>query len=292
MNMTVWLDAILQGILLGGLYGLFAAGLSLMFGVMRLVNVAHGDFIVLAAFLALGLQALTGIESPFVVLLLLCPLLFAFGYALQRLLLNRVVGDDILRPVLVTFGLSVIVQNLLLELASADARRLQGGGIEAASLPLAGGLVIGAFPLLVFAVCVTVILLLQWLLFRTRLGRCFRAVSDDGETAALMGVRRDHLFALATAIAMGVLALAGTLMGIRSSFDPSAGPEQLIFAFQAVIVGGLGSMWGTLAGGVILGVAQSLGARIAPDFQVLAGHLVFLLVLMLRPRGLFPRRAD
>lgn len=284
-----WIDALLQGLMLGGLYALFAAGLSLMFGVMRLVNVAHGDFIVLAAFVVVGLLQALHIESLLVASLLVVPLMAALGYALQRLVLNPTLGGDMLRPVLVTFGLSVIVQNALLQGASADARRLQAGGLEHVSLPLLGPLAVGAFPLLTFGLAVATIVLLQGLLYRTALGRSLRAVADDGEVAGLMGVHDKHLFAAATAIAFAVVALGGVLMGVRSSFDPSMGPERLIFAFEAVIVGGMGSMWGTLAGGVLIGVAQSVGSTVSPEWQILAGHLVFLAVLMVRPQGFFPK---
>jgi branched-chain amino acid transport system permease protein len=290
--MTAWIDALLQGALLGALYGLFATGLSIVFGIMRVVNVAHGDLIVLCAFMALLLQKALGITSPLLTLVILIPLMFAVGYALQRLLLNRTLGSDSLRPVLVTFGLSVIIQNALLEAFSADSQRLQIGAISTASIPLFECIAVGVFPLLTLAVSVGMVAALQWMLTRSALGRAFRATSDDGATARLMGIDDKRVFAAATGIAFAVMAVAGVLAGIRSSFDPASGPENLLFAFEAVIMGGLGSLWGTLAGGVILGIAQSVGARISPDAQVLTGHIVFILVLMIRPGGLFPRRGD
>jgi branched-chain amino acid transport system permease protein len=290
--MTGLLDTIIQGILLGGLYGLFAAGLSLVFGVMRLVNVAHGDFIVLGAFLALFAQKLFNIGSPFSTLLILIPVMFIIGYVLQRFILNPALGDDILRPVLVTFGLSVIVENVLLQSFSADSQKLQGGALEITSIALPRGLAVGWFPLTMMAVCVIVIGLLQWVMYRTKLGRAFRATSDDGMTAGLMGVNAKHLFAIATGITMATVMIAGIFTGIRASFDPNSGPDRLIFAFEAVIIGGLGSLWGTLLGGVVLGVAQGIGARLSPDWQILAGHLAFLVVLMVKPSGLFPKRGE
>ncbi len=286
------MDSILQGILLGAVYGLFAAGLSLAFGVMRLVNVAHGDFIVLSAFLALGVQKICGFPSPFLSLLLLVPFMFAVGYLLQRTILNPALGQDILRPVLITFGLSVIIQNGLLEAASADSRKLSGGKIEIGSIQLPGGYSLGTFPLLTLAVCVGLIALVQWVLYHTQLGRALRATSDDLKTAGLMGINTPHIFGIASGIAMGTVAIAAVFTGIRSSFDASSGPDWLIFAFESVIIGGLGSLWGTLAGGIILGVAQTMGARVHPSWQLLSGHIVFLIILMLRPRGLFPRRAE
>jgi branched-chain amino acid transport system permease protein len=228
-------------------------------------------------------------EAPWLAALLTVPVMLVLGYALQRLVLNRALRGDALRPVLVTLGLSVIVQNLLQQYFSADAQRLQAGGLEAASLQLPAGVNVGLFPLLTFGVSVVVIALLQWVLDRTSLGRQFRATADDGEVASLMGVDERHVFALATALAFAVVAVAGMLMGVRSSFAPTSGPEQLILAFAAVIVGGMGSLWGTLAGGLLIGLAQSIGSRLGTDLQLLAGHAVFLAVLMLRPQGLFNR---
>jgi branched-chain amino acid transport system permease protein len=288
-----WLDTIVQGILLGGLYALFATGLSLTFGVMRLVNLAHGDFSILAAFIAVVAVQALGL-NPLLALLLVAPVMAAVGYGLQRLVLNRLLGRGILPAVLVTFGLSIVIQNGLLEAFSADSRRLNPGGIETASLPLGGGLAVGWFPLLTFAVAVLLLVGLQILIGRSAVGRAFRAASDDGGTAALMGIDNDRLYALAMALSLAVVAIAGIFLGIRTTFTFSSGPDRLLFAFEAVIIGGLGSLWGTLVGGVILGVAQTTGARVAPGWGVLTGHLVFLAVLLLRPSGLFAksRRVD
>ncbi|CAM3331703.1 MULTISPECIES: branched-chain amino acid ABC transporter permease [Pseudomonas] len=285
-----WLNALLQGVLLGGLYAMFAVGLSLMFGIMRLVNIAHGDFIVLASYLALVVVNHLGF-SPLASLLVVVPLMFCFGYLLQRLLLNRTLGQDILPPLLVTFGLSIIVQNALLEFFSADSQKLSQGELEVASVSL-GSLNVGLMPLIVFGSALLIIASLQLLFYRTALGRAFRATSDDPQTARLMGVDNRHIFGLAMALAMAVVSIAGVFLAIRTSFDPTVGPARLLYGFEAVIIGGLGSLWGTLAGGVILGVAQTLGAKIDPGWQILAGHLVFLLILVVRPRGLFPRSVD
>lgn len=289
--MVAALDTLLQGALLGGLYALFAAGLSLIFGIMRLVNIAHGDLIVLAAYVALVVVQATGI-GPIESLLVVVPVMFAIGYGLQRGLLNLTLDRGILPPLLVTFGLSIIIQNALLEGFSADSRKLQAGAFETASLRLGAELAIGWFPLMIFLAAVAVIAGLQALLYRTRLGRAFRAVSDDPEAARLYGVDNRHLFALAMALALAVVSVAAVLLAVRTNFDPAVGPARLIFAFEAVIIGGLGSLWGTLAGGVILGVAQSVGAKLDPAWQLLAGHIAFLLVLVFRPRGLFPRAVD
>ena len=283
-----WMNTILQGVLLGGLYAMFAAGLSLIFGVMRLVNIAHGDLIVLAAFIALMVVEATGV-NPLVSLVIVVPVMAAIGYVLQRGILNRTLGDDVLPPLLVTFGLSIIIQNALLELFTADSRRLQAGTIEIASIQIGGGLAVGLLPLLQFALAVLVIGGLQWLFYRTALGRAFRATSDDQSVAQLMGLNNSHIFGLAMAISLAVVAIAGVLLAIRTNFDPSIGPARLIFGFEAVIIGGLGSLWGTLAGGVIIGVAQAIGAKLDPGWNLLAGHIAFLIVLALKPEGLFPK---
>ena len=284
----VWVDAAVQGVLLGGLYALFATGLSLIFGVMRLVNLAHGDFSILAAFVAVvTVQTLD--VNPLTALVVVVPIMGTIGYGLQRLALNRLLGRGILPAVLVTFGLSIVIQNGLLEIFSADSRRLNPGGIETASVPLGGGLAVGAFPLLTFALAVVLLIALQLVIGRSPIGRAFRAASDDGATAALMGIDTGRLYGLAMALSLAIVAVAGVFLGIRTTFTFSSGPDRLLFAFEAVIIGGLGSLWGTLAGGVILGVAQTVGARLSPGWGVLTGHLVFLAVLLLRPSGLFAR---
>ena len=282
-----WVNAIVQGTLLGGLYAMFAAGLSLIFGVMRLVNIAHGDLIVLSAYLALTVTIALGV-NPILAMIVVVPAMAAFGYGLQRLVLNQTMGDDILPPLLVTFGLSVILQNTLLTVYTADPQKLNAGSIETASVPM-GELNVGVMPLIVFATAIAVIGGLQWVFYKTALGRAFRATSDRQDIAQLMGLNRAHVFGLAMALSLAVTALAGVFLGMRTSFDPAVGGSRLIFGFEAVIIGGLGNLWGTLAGGVILGVAQTLGAKLHPGFQILAGHIVFLIILAVRPRGLFPR---
>jgi len=203
--------------------------------------------------------------------------------------LDRTLGDDVLPPLLVTFGLSVIIQNALLELFTADSRRLKAGAIEVASFQIGEGIWIGVLPLLQFVVAISVIAGLQLLFYRTALGRAFRATSDDQSVAQLMGLDNRHIFALAMALSLAVVAVAGVFLAVRTNFDPAIGPARLIFGFEAVIIGGLGSMWGTLAGGIILGVSQAIGAQINPGWQLLAGHLAFLVILAVRPEGLFPK---
>jgi branched-chain amino acid transport system permease protein len=286
-----WINAIVQGALIGGLYALFAAGLSLMFGVMRLVNIAHGDLIVLAAYLALVVVQTLGIGA-FDSLIVVVPAMFVLGYILQRGLLNFTLGTDILPPLLVTFGLSIIIENALLEGFSADSQRLQVGSFVTDSIRITDQLAIGWFPALIFVSAVVVIGAMELLLYRTALGRAFRATSDDSDTARLYGVRDRHVYALATAIALAAISVAAVFLSIRTNFDPTSGPARLLYAFEAVIIGGLGSLWGTLAGGVVLGVAQSIGGNLYPGWEFLAGHIAFLVILILRPRGLFPKLAD
>jgi branched-chain amino acid transport system permease protein len=283
-----WVDTVVQGLLLGGLYALFATGLSLIFGVMRIVNLAHGDLSILAAFLAVVAVESLGLH-PFAALLLVAPLMAGLGYGLQRLVLNRLLGRGILPPILVTFGLSIIIQNVLLEVFSADSRRLNPGGIETASVAIGGQLAVGWFPLITLAVAVLVLLGLQGLIGRLPVGRALRATSDDQETAELMGIDNRRLYGLAMALSLGIVAVAGVFLGIRTTFTFASGPDRLLFAFEAVIIGGLGSLWGTLVGGAVLGVAQTVGAKLSPGWGVLTGHLVFLAVLLFRPQGLFAK---
>ena len=284
-----WVDTILQGLLLGGLYALFATGLSLIFGVMRIVNLAHGDLSILAAFLAVVVVEALGAEPVRSPWSWCAPLMAGLGYALQMLVLNRLLGRGILPPILVTFGFSIIIQNALLETFSADSRRLNPGGIETASLSLGGGLAIGWFPFITLGVAVLILVALQLVISRLSVGRAFRATSDDQETAELMGIDNRRLYGLAMALSLGIVAVAGVFLGIRTTFTFSSGPDRLLFAFEAVIIGGLGSLWGTLVGGAVLGIAQTVGAKLSPGWGILTGHLVFLAVLVLRPQGLFTR---
>jgi branched-chain amino acid transport system permease protein len=283
-----WLNAVVQGILLGGFYALLATGLSLVFGVMRLVNLAQGDLTILAAFLSLTLIEATGV-GPLVSLVVVVPLMMVGGYILQRGLLNRTLAGGVMPPILVTFGLAVILQNVLLGLYSADSRGIDAGTIEGASIAITPSLSIGVLPLTTLIIAIVIIVGLQTLIGHSQLGRSLRATADDHDAARLTGIDVRHVYGVATAIAMGTVAVAGVLLGIRTTFGPLDGPVRLIFAFEAVVIGGLGSLWGTLVGGIILGVSQTVGNQINPAYQVLAGHVVFLIVLAFRPAGLFSR---
>ena len=286
--MIEWIDTVIQGVLLGGLYALFAIGLSITYGVMRLVNIAHGDFIVLAAYLALWPVAALGVH-PFVAILPVAAVMFGVGYVLQRVLLNRTIGPDILPPLLVTFGLSILIQNGLLETFTADAKSLQIGELATASVRVGESIAVGWLPLIVFGVAVALTLAVDALFNRTPVGMALRATSDDPATAGLMGIRAKHVYALALGLSFALVAVGGVFAGIRTTFSPDAGPASLLYAFEAVVIGGLGSLWGTFAGAIILGVAQALGAKFDAGMGVLAGHLVFLVVLLLKPSGLFAR---
>jgi branched-chain amino acid transport system permease protein len=283
------LDTIVEGVLLGGVYALFAIGLSLIFGIMRLVNLAHGDIIVLAAYLILTATKAAGLSLGLATLLTIA-VMFVVGFALQRLVLERVLGDDILPPLLVTFGLSIVLQNGMLLGFGADSQRLQAGAFESTAIPLGAGLSVGLAPVVALVAAVVVVALLQLVFYRTALGRAFRATADHPEIAQLMGIDQRNIYALAVGLSLSISTIAALTFGIRSNFDPSIGPARLLYAFEAVIIGGLGSLWGTLAGGIVLGLAQTIGGRIDPEWQILSGHLAFLVVLMVRPRGLFPAR--
>ena len=281
------IDILLQGLLLGGLYALFALGQSLMFGVMRLTNTAQGDFIILGGFFAISLVAATGL-SPGWALLLIAPAAYGFGYVLQRFVLNGTLGKDPLPSLVVTFGLAIIIQNLLLEVYSADPRSLDAGAIAFDSVTI-GAAAVGTLPLLTLGAALLATLALQALFSLTSIGRAFRAVSDDREVAQLMGIRPFIVYAQATGIAFVLIALAGTLQAMRTTVAPSDGPLLLLFAFEAVIIGGMGSFWGTLLGALLLGMSQQIGFRFDPGWGIWFGHLSFLLVLLVRPQGLFPK---
>ena len=283
-----WVNAIVQGVLLGGLYALFASGLSIIFGVMRLVNIAHGDLIITGSYMALVVVQLFGL-NPFISILIVVPVMAAAGYAMQHVLFNPTLGKDLLPPLLVAFGLSIMLQSGLLEVFSADSQRLKAGDIEFASVELIEGITVGVLPVIMFTVAVVVIFCLEMIFARTAIGRSFRAASDDSEVVQLMGLNKNHVYALAMALSAAVVAIAGVFLAIRTNFNPASGPTLLLYGFEAVIIGGLGNLWGTLLGGIVLGVAQAVGAQISPAWQILSGHLIFFIILIFRPNGLFPR---
>lgn len=286
--MASLIELLLNGLMLGTLYALFALGLSLSLGVMKMINLAHGDLIVLGAYIAGATMAASGWPA-LATLVVVLPVMFAAGWALQRGLLNRVVGAGELSPLLVTFGLSIVIQNLLLEAFSANTRSLPSGELSLMGLQL-GAVSIGVLPLVIAGVSVALYAGTHALVANSHWGRQARAVSDDPATARLVGVDDKRFFALVAGFVMAVTGLAAVLYGIRMPFSPAAGPERLLFAFEAVVLGGLGSLWGSFAGGLLIGLAQVLGAQINTGLGPFFGHLVFLVALLVRPQGLFGRR--
>jgi branched-chain amino acid transport system permease protein len=287
--MAIACETLIDGLLLGALYALFGLGLSISLGVMRMINIAHGDFIVVGAYLTSLTMQLAGVQ-PLVSLIVVVPAMFILGWLLQRLLLNRVVGGSMFAPLLVTFGLSVIIQNLLQETFTADTRSLQAGDIARRGFEVAN-ISIGILPLLSAGVAVLLFALTHLLVARTHFGRQSRAVADDPATARLIGVDDRNFFATVTGFVFAVIAIASVLYAMRTPFSPSAGPERLLYSFEAVVLGGLGSLWGTLVGGLVIGVAQLFGARISSGLGPFFGHLIFLLLLLARPNGFFNRQA-
>jgi branched-chain amino acid transport system permease protein len=286
-----WVNAVVQGVLLGGLYALFACGLSLLFGVMRIINLAHGDIAVLGAFLIWTVVHQTNV-SPFIAVVAVLPVALAIGYVLHLTLLQRSLRSGPLIPLLTTFGLAIVVQNLLLQVFSPDVKSLgaTAGSITTFSWRITDQVSISALGALTLALAVLVLGGLQVFLSRTPAGREMRATAEDPDTAELVGINARAVYARATGLAVAIAFLAGGFMALRSTFEPSSGPTQLIFAFEAVVIGGFGSLWGTLVGGIVLGVAQTIGAEINPQYSILAGHLVFLAVLALPRSGVLAGR--
>jgi branched-chain amino acid transport system permease protein len=288
---VVWVNTIIQGMLTGGLYALFACGLSLMFGVMKVVNLAHGDLAVVAGYIAIGIIFVTHVPVLWSIVIVV-PVMAVLGYVLQRTVIQSALDRGVLTTLIVTFGLSVVIENGLLQFFTANSRGIGVGlSLITASFNLGSQIQIAYLLVVIFATAVAVLLGLQYFLSRSKYGRLIRAVADDKEAAQLAGADYRHVFGIAAAVAFGTVALGGIAYGMSSVLDPTAGTDTiLLYAFAAVVIGGLGSVWGTLVGGVVLGVAQQVGAQINISYEALAGYLVFLAVLVLRPQGLTSRR--
>jgi branched-chain amino acid transport system permease protein len=288
-----WVNAIIQGLLTGGLYALFACGLSLLFGVMKVVNLAHGDLATVAGYIGVGVIAATHMPVLWSIPVVVAAMA-ALGYVLQRSVIQASISRGELTTLIVTFGLSIIIENGLLQFFKADSRGLGvGDTFVTASFQIGSQITIAWFNLAIFAVAVVVLVGLQQFLTASKYGRLIRAVADDREAAQLSGADYRHVFGIAAAIAFGTVAIAGISQGMITTISPTTGTDTiLLFAFASVVIGGLGSLWGTLLGGVILGVAQAIGAQINPSYEPLAGYAVFLLVLVLRPQGLTTRGAQ
>lgn len=286
--MNVWIETLMNGLMLGGLYALFGLGLSLIFGVMRIANIAHGELVIGGAFMAFSIAGAVPLP-PIMLVALVTALMFALGWAVQSALVNRVLGSDPLRPLLLTFGLSVLTQNLLVELFGADSRSLDIGSFKTAALTL-GPLSVGLLPLVTFGLTLLLFALLHWGLHHSAAGRVVRATADDPEIVALMGVNRKQVFAGVMALSAALAALAGMLLAMRSTVTPFSGAERLLIAFEVVVIGGLGSIWASLAGGLALGLVHAVSFRADPASGLLYGHILLLAILLIRPEGLAGRR--
>jgi branched-chain amino acid transport system permease protein len=288
-----WVNAIIQGVLTGGMYALFACGLSLLFGVMRVVNLAHGDLATVAGYVGVGVIA--AIHVPFLWSVPIVVLLMAvLGYVLQRSLIQAAISRGELTTLIVTFGLSIVIENGLLQFFTANTRGIGiGSSLITDSFSIGLQIQVAWLNVGIFVLAVVVLLGLQYFLSASKYGRLIRAVADDREAAQLSGADYRHVFGIAAAIAFGTVALAGMSYGLTTVISPTTGTDTiLLFAFAAVVIGGLGSLWGTLLGGIILGVAQQVGAQINISYELLAGYLIFLLVLVVRPQGLISRGAQ
>ena len=279
----ILLNQIIQGVLLGGYYALVACGLSFMFSVMRIINLAHGSLAILAAYALFVLADRFDID-PFTGLLIVVPAMALVGWGLQRAVLERSARGGLLVPVLSTFGLSIIIDNLLFQQFGADTRSLAPyiGDLSYDSWSLTDDIAIGKLAALTMVAAIVLLGGIQVFLKRTQLGRMIRATAEDPDTVGLVGVNARRVNAIAAAIAMATVAISGAFLAMRATFSPYAGAQQLIFAFEAAVIGGAGSLWGTLLGGIVLGVAQSVGALVSPQGFFLAGHLAFFAALFAR----------
>lgn len=285
-------NALVQGVLLGGLFTMAAVGLSIAFGVLRIVNLAHGEVMTVGAYVSVMVLATTGM-NVWVSMLIVVPLLAAVGYVVQRYVLQRAVGISELAPLLVTFGISIMVPNALIELFTNDKRPISTGGLAVQSITLVDGVTVGVLPLITAVLAVALIVCVQLFLSQTQIGRYMRAAADDAPTLQLMGVDSRQIYGVAMALAFGIAALAGVFYGMRQGgVTPFDGQLSLLFAFEAVIIGGLGSLWGTLAGGTVLGISHTIAGLFGPEMPLLVGNLVFLTILVLRPRGIVRSRRE
>lgn len=285
--MMSWVETILNGVFLGGLYGVLGLGLALVFGVMRVINIAHGDFIVLAAFAGVfAVAAVPGVH-PLLFVLPIVVLAFGVGWAFQITILNRgMQSGDMLAPMLITFGVSFVLRNIMLETIGANPKTLEAGDLARASIEI-GPLQLGVLPILTLAVSIALFGALHWLIFRTSLGRVIRATSDNPAIASIMGIRPTQIYALVMGISLSLAAIAGLLLAMRTSFTPNSGIDRILIAFEVVVLGGLGSFWGALLAGILLGVTQLIGFRFDANSGLLYSHILFFLFLIIRPNGLF-----
>ena len=277
------LNQLIQGVLLGGYYAILASGLSFLFGVMRIVNLAHGSLVVLGGFLVFVVCRHFGVNVLLGALMVM-PVMALLGWALNRLLLQRSLRGGMLVPILATFGLSIVVDNVLFQIFGADTRSLAPniGSLSYDSWQIGSNLYVSKLDVLTFGTAVALLGALQLVLSRTAIGRAIRGTAEDPDAVNLIGIDSRTVYSATTAISMLLITVAALFLGMRSTFAPYAGQSQLLFAFETVVIGGTGSLWGTLVGGVVLGLSQSIGAQINPIGFLIAGHVVFLAVLVLR----------
>jgi branched-chain amino acid transport system permease protein len=286
----IWIGTVINGVLLGGLYGLFGVGLALVFGVTRIVNIMHGEFIALSAFIALGISALFPNAHPLLLIFPVVVVSFALGYGLQAVFVNRSMRlPDPLAPLLLTFGLSVIVRNLMIEGFGVNPRTIRQGDFGQQSIDVFG-VQIGLLPLVTLGLAVALFIALQLVLGRTEIGRIVRATADNSEVVRLMGVRPSSVYNIVMGLSFALAGVAGLMLALRTTFTPFSGVERLLISFEVVVMGGLGSFWGAMFGGIALGVAQLVGLRLNPNSGFLYANLVFFAFVMLRPNGLFGAR--
>jgi len=280
-------QAIIQGILIGGLYAAVGLGMSMIFGIVKITNLAHGDFLILACYISLVCMGV--INNPLVTLVIVVPIMFFIGFGMQKSMLNRVIGRGDEPPLLITFGISIIVQNLLLYIFTANAQKLQSS-LLLKSFQIGDNIYIPVLWLISCLVGVAIIIALGAYMRGTYMGRAIRATSDDTEAAQLMGVNIKSAFGIAMGILMMTAGVSGVFIGSLFNFYPSSGSSYLIIAFAVVVIGGIGSINGTLFAGIIFGLAQVVGGfAVGSQYQQLIGYIVLLIMLVVRPQGLFSK---
>ncbi|MGI6730790.1 MAG: branched-chain amino acid ABC transporter permease [Anaerovoracaceae bacterium] len=282
------IQSIIQGLLLGGLYAAIGIGMNLIFGIVNLTNLAHGDFLILASYISFAVITGLGVE-PLVSLIIVVPVMFIIGFVIQNTMLNKVLGQGPNPPLLITFGLSVVIQNLLLYFFTADARFLHSS-LTTGSLVITDTIRISYTYLIGCVVGALLIIVLAYYFKNTYQGKAIMAASDDKEAAQLMGVNIKNIYGIAMGISLATAGVAGVLIGMIYNFYPTSGSSYLVIAFAVVVIGGIGSTWGTLFAGLIFGIAQVLGAYFfGASAQLLTGYVVLLIMLIVRPQGLFSR---
>jgi branched-chain amino acid transport system permease protein len=293
------INGLLTGTFIGGYYAMLAIGLALSFGVMRLVNLAHGEFLIVGAYISAAILQVLKIP-PFFVLIIVVPVMFAIGYALQRILLNRVsvqamerrgmsANFGLMAPILVTFGLGIAISHLLLSIFASDAKSIPNS-LAFSSIRLTEDLSVSLLKFIFFLMAIVLLVMLQLFLKSTNLGRAIRAASDNPTYAALMGVHTDHIFSVALGLSLAIGGVAGFMIGMTRTFQPFDGPQFILIAFGVVIIGGMNSIPGTLVGGIVLGITQVLaGTYFGPSAQLVAGYMLVLFILSFRREGLFSR---